>query len=61
MGMNLFQIRIPSQLFDLIVSKAKECKIFASRGRVEAVAEAITRTWAESNTGLEWLDFEENK
>ena len=48
-------------MFDLIVSKAKECKIFASRGRVEAVAEAITRTWAESNTGLEWLDFEENK
>ena len=44
-----------------IVSMAKERKVVVCRGRVEAVAEAITRTWAESNTGLEGLDFEENK
>lgn len=48
-------------MFDLIVSKTKERKVVTSRVRVEAVAEAITRTWAESNTGLEGLDFEENK
>ena len=49
-------------MIDLIVSMAMERKVVvAYRGRVEAVAEAITRTWAESNTGLEGVDFEENK
>ena len=48
-------------MFNLVVVEPMGRRVVACRRRVEAGAEAATRTRAESNTGLEGLDFEENK
>ena len=57
----LVEMKVPFLMFNLVVVEPMGRRVVACRRRVEAGAEAATRTRAESNTGLEGLDFKENK
>ena len=59
----MVEMKVPFFMFNLVVVEPMGRRVVACRRRVEAGAgaEAATRTRAESNTGLEGLDFEENK